>query len=134
MAITFNSNDTSLYDVRDSYPKIIRSERLILRKDAVHDLLGVKYTILLKDSLIEIGTTSIFFDGEIWYMLYSEFRGNGYATEAVSKLMEISAVTFSYLSIAADNISSQRVANRLGFKITGKKSHRKNHLVFEKTK
>ncbi|MBX3001893.1 MAG: GNAT family N-acetyltransferase [Caldilineaceae bacterium] len=56
---------------------------------------------------------------EIGYTIFSDFRGQGYATEACQAMMswahDLHQITRFILSIAPDNEASLRVAHKLGF-------------------
>jgi len=121
----------SLHEQQKAYVDTIHTERLILRKEPTPDFVSTVYAILLKESQEKIGEVTLIYDGEIWYKINQPFRRKGYATEAVSKLIEISKQSYFYLSIDFMNKASKKVAKKLGF--IYKKRNRKS-LVFEKTK
>lgn len=106
----------TLYEIQKAYKDIIYTKRLKLRKEPTPDFVSTVYSILLKSSDEKIGQVTLIYDGEILYKVYKSFRNNGYATEAVSKLIEISKLTYFYLSIDFFNIASRKVAKKLGFK------------------
>ena len=60
---------------------------------------------------------------EFGYTIYPQFRKNGYALEASQAMIhwahQTQRVTRFVLSISPNNVPSQRIAERLGFKIVG---------------
>lgn len=121
----------SIREKQEAYLDTLYTERLLLKRETSPDFTSVDYSILLKDSLEQIGEVILLFDGEIWYKILEPFRSNGYATEAVSKLIGISKFSYFYLSIDYKNIPSKKVANKLGF--TYKRKNGKS-LLYEKLK
>lgn len=121
----------TIYENQKAYTDLINTNRLILKKEPTHDCISTNYSILLKETQEKIGEVVLIYDGEIWYKVYKPFRNNGYATEAVSKLIEISKETNFYLSIDFTNRASKKVAKKLGF--VCQKRFRRN-LIFRKTK
>ena len=120
---------SSIHENQKSYVDIIETERLILKKEKTPDFISTIYSILLRKNGEKIGEVNLIYDGEIWYKIDKSFRNNGYATEAVSKLIEITKRKDFFLSIKFMNFASRKVAKKLGFKlkkITGRS------MIFEK--
>lgn len=113
----------------ENLEKTYTTERLILQREITPDAVSNEYSILLKESNQKIGTVLLIFDGEIWYKVYESFQKNGYATEAVSKLIDASKQTEFYLSIEWTNRASRKVAKKLGFKF---KNRIGNSLIYSK--
>lgn len=121
----------SIREKQKAYLDTLYTERLLLKRETSPDFTSVEYSILSKQSLEKIGEVILLFDGEVWYKVFEPFRNNGYATEAVSKLIEVSEFAYFYLSIDYKNIASKKVANKLGF--IYKKKNGKS-LLYEKLK
>ena len=121
----------TVYEKQKAYLDLIYTERLILRKEPTPDFVSTVYSILLKETQEKIGEVTLIYDGEIWYKVNEPFRNNGYVTEAVSKLIEISKETNFYLSINLTNRASKKVAKKLGF---GYERRMGKTLIFSKTK
>ncbi len=102
--------------IQKACPNSISTERLILRREEILDCVSTQYSILLRETEQEIGNVVLIYDGEIWYKVYEPFRRNGYATEAVARVMEVvnTDIPF-YLSIDSKNKASRKVAKKLGF-------------------
>lgn len=96
--------------------KVYKTERLILKKEITIDAVSNVYSILLRESKEKIGTINLLFDGEIWYQIYKDFRNKGYATEAVSEIINSNINKYFYLVIDYRNKPSIKVAKKLGFK------------------
>ena len=122
----------SSFKIQAAYPKIIETKRLIPEKQPSSDLISVEFFILLKDTREKIGTVVMVYDGEIWYKVDKPFNKKGYATEAVSKLIDISEGNSFYLSIKSTNTPSIKVAKKLGFRF--QKIINVNSLIFVKEK
>lgn len=99
----------------EAYPQIVETQRLTLHKFHVYDWTSIMYEIRPKQMNQTIGEITLVYDGEILYRVQEPFRGNGYATEAVCKLLEVWKKKDFYLSIDEDNEASKRVAEKLGF-------------------
>ena len=108
---------SSIHEKQKPYVDIIETERLILKKEKTPDFVSTIYSILLRKNEEKIGEVNLIYDGEIWYKIDKSFRKNGYATEAVSKLIDISKREDFFLSIKIMNIASRKVAKKLGFKL-----------------
>lgn len=102
--------------IQKACPSSISTERLILRKEQTPDCVSTEYSILLRETEREIGKVVLIYDGEIWYKVYEPFRRNGYATEAMARVIEVvnTDIPF-YLSIDSKNKASRKVAKKLGF-------------------
>jgi len=74
-------------------------------------------------------------DTQIFYALLPQYQGNGYATEAARKLLEYAFVELDLdrivASIAAENLSSIRVAERLKMIFDGKTKRVVNGVMYE---
>ena len=102
--------------IQKACPKSINTERLILQREKTPDGVSTVYSIILKQTEQKIGNVTLIQDGEIWYKVYEPFRKNGYATEAVAKVMEVVVTDIDfYLSIRPNNKASRKVAKKLGF-------------------
>jgi RimJ/RimL family protein N-acetyltransferase len=87
------------------------------------------YTVISKEDNMKIGTCGLY-DREglkgidIGFAFLPEYEGNGYAFEAANKLKEIAINNFKIKKLSAittkDNISSQKLLNKLGLKAIGK--------------
>ncbi len=86
------------------------------------------YTILRKSDEEKIGICGLYdragLDGlDIGFALLPEFEGNGYAFEAALKLKQVAFDEFDITKIQAitsqDNISSQKIIEKLGLKLIG---------------
>ena len=94
-----------------------------------NDLKGEEKTFIILKRDIEIGMVSIQFSdpkyksASIWYKLHPNFWNKGFATRAVSLLLQKGFKTFDLHRIEAgcsiDNIGSQRVLEKCGFKKEG---------------
>lgn len=102
-------------------------------KEAVPDKKYVEvcnYNIILKDTSEVIGICSaklgmnevIFYIGNIGYEIYDNYRGNGYAPEAVKLLLSLFKINnFEkiYITNLPENNSSRRVCEKLNAKFLG---------------
>lgn len=86
------------------------------------------YTIVRKSDSEKIGICGLYdrvgLDGlDIGFALFPEFEGNGFAYEAASKLIQVAFDEFGITEIQAitskDNISSQKLIEKLGLKFGG---------------
>lgn len=86
------------------------------------------YTIVRKSDNEKIGICGLYdragLDGlDIGFALLPEFEGNGFAFEAASKLVQVASDEFEITEIQAitstDNISSQKLIEKLGLKFAG---------------
>ena len=89
------------------------------------------FVVILKETNKLIGAISLFhldwYDfkaGEVGYTIRKEYRGKGYAPEAVGLLIDYCFKKMKLRKIYADtepnNIGSQRVLEKLGFKLEGR--------------
>ena len=102
--------------IQRACPNTINTKRLVLLKKETPDCISTKYSILLKETEQEIGNVILINDGEIWYKVYKPFQRNGYATEAVARVIdEVKTDIEFYLSINSKNKVSRKVAKKLGF-------------------
>lgn len=119
MGFNLNLDLTKLSEIFGQFnelQKVYKTERLILQKEITPDSVSNVYSILLRESKEQIGTINVLFDGEIWYKIYEDFRNKGYATEAVSKIINSNLNKYFYLVIDFRNKPSKKVAKKLGFK------------------
>lgn len=123
-----DNNFCELLEFNNSYPDEIETNRLTLERHDSFRQFSSDFFIFLKESHAEIGKVTILSDGEICYEIYERFHNNGYATEAVAKLIEISNRNFFYLLIKPHNYASAKVARKLGFNL---KTENSICLVFE---
>lgn len=91
----------------------------------------LSFGIFLKDTENFIGTIGVgdhrdLYEPEIFYHLLPEYRGFGFAAEAVKKLTEWALKNYSvkYLigTVAVDNVRSQRVLERCGYQFIDTRS------------
>lgn len=119
MDFDLNLNLTKLSKIFGQFnelQQVYKTERLILQKEITPDSVSNVYSILLRESKEQIGTINVLFDGEIWYKIHEDFRNKGYATEAVSKIINSNINKYFYLVIDFRNKPSKKVAKKLGFK------------------
>lgn len=120
MDLNFNLNLDEFRDffremnkIQKACPNTINTERLLLLRRKTSDNISTKYSILLRETEQEIGNVILIYDGEIWYKVYEPFQRNGYATEAVKKVMEVvKADVEFYLSIDSKNKASRKVVKK----------------------
>lgn len=96
-----------------------------------NDLSDNEKTFIISEKGNEIGMISIQFSNpkynsaSIWYKLHPDFWNKGYATRAVSLLVKRGFEIYNLHRIEAgcaiDNIGSQRVLEKCGFKKEGRK-------------
>lgn len=123
MDFNLNLNFLKLSGILGRFHKLKKdyaTERIILEKDTTPDAISNIYSILLKESKEKIGAINLLFDGEIWCYINKEFRNKGYATEAVEELIKCNKGEEFYLVIDFRNLPSIEVAEKLGFKYTGR--------------
>lgn len=106
-----------LYEIQESYPDFVDTERLILKKQLDFQLTLIVFFVVLKETNEKIGEITMVYDGEIWYEIDESFRNQGYVTEAVAKLIDVSQRKYFYLSIIHLNLASIKVARKLGFNL-----------------
>ena len=91
---------------------VLRERHLIIGHIGFHSLPDPDYLAPIAPGGVEFG-----------YTIYPEFRKNGYALEASQAMIhwahQTQCVTRFVLSISPNNVPSQRIAERLGFKIVG---------------
>ena len=103
---------------KNKYPDNIKTERLLLDKSKETDCTTVLYSVCLNvEEKEKIGEIVLIFDGEIWYKINEKYRNQGYVTEALTRILEISDKRH-YLSIEDENKASKKVAKKLGFSKT----------------
>lgn len=103
---------------KNKYPDNIETERLLLEKSNKTDCTTVLYSVCLNvEEKEKIGEIVLIFDGEIWYKINEKYRNQGYVTEALTRILEISDKRH-YLSIEDENKASKKVAKKLGFSKT----------------
>lgn len=106
-----------LYEIQEAYPDFVDTERLILKKQLDFQLTLIVFFVVLKETNEKIGEITMVYDGEIWYEIDESFRNQGYVTEAVAKLIDVSQRKYFYLSIIHLNLASIKVARKLGFNL-----------------
>ena len=103
---------------KNKYPDNIETERLLLDKSKETNCTTVLYSVCLNvEEKEKIGEIVLIFDGEIWYKINEKYRNQGYVTEALTRILEISDKRH-YLSIEDENKASKKVAKKLGFSKT----------------
>jgi len=103
------------FELQRMYRDTYFTKRLELKKTLGSDLVSIVFEIFIRGTEKPIGEVVMLYDGEIWCKIEQDFAGNGYATEAVRKLMQESQRKDFYLSIKSTNFASKRVAKKLGF-------------------
>lgn len=105
--------------VKESYS----TEQLTLKLVTNSDF-ETSYDVYLKGSNYVIGNVTIMHViKQIWYRIDSRFCNKGYATEAVAKVLEVTANKDElYLDIHHSNQASIRVAEKLGFTLSSSDS------------
>ena len=97
-----------------NYPERILTDRLILVKDEMSNLV-LTYSICMAQNQEEkVGEVLLASDGEILYGIKRNCRNKGYMTEALMGLLEMSN-NDHYLEIGDNNKESQKVAKKAGF-------------------
>jgi RimJ/RimL family protein N-acetyltransferase len=88
------------------------------------------YTLIRKSDHRKIGTCGLYdregLEGiDLGFALLPQYEKNGFATEALNKLMDAAFNEFGLEVISAitskDNLSSQKILEKLGFKFKGMK-------------
>lgn len=102
-------------EIQNAYRKNYTTKRLKLEKIDNSDGLYVIFKLFEKRLGKRIGEVIFICDGEIWGSIEEKVRGQGYIEEALFKLIKVSRRNEFYSSIKEDNISGQRVAEKLGF-------------------
>jgi len=86
------------------------------------------YTVVRKSDQAKIGICGLYNrDGleglDIGFAFLSEYEGKGYAFESANKLKQVACDEFGITEIVAittqDNVSSQRLLEKLGMRLTG---------------
>ena len=117
--LNFDLKDTTLakLEVFDEscYPESVKTDRLYLQKLDNPDFASIVYFIYLKDEHDKIGEVSVKFNGYLEYKIYQKYLAQGYGTEAIRKIIEISKLDEILLSVRKDNEPGKGVATELGF-------------------
>lgn len=96
------------------------------------------YNIVLPDTDITIGecdarignNENTYWGGNIGYTVHEEYRGNGYAVEAVKLLLSVfkdNNIKEVYITNDVSNLASRRVCEKVGAKFLGAKDLPLNH-------
>lgn len=111
------------------------------QKDSKDIYENKRYAVALKDIDLLVGVVGMGIEEnlneiEMAYFIDEEYSGNGYATEALTSLfdwcMEVSDIPYLILTIDAENIPSQKVAEKAGFELFEKRtpvSHKQPNMV-----
>lgn len=114
---------------------------LALQKDSKDVYENKRYAVVLKENNKLIGMTGMGLEEmtnevEMAYFIDEEYRGNGYAAEALKSLFkwctEVSDIPYMILTIDCANKASQRVAEKCGFELFEKRtpiSHKQPNMV-----
>jgi RimJ/RimL family protein N-acetyltransferase len=99
------------------YSDFVKTERLFLEKGNTPDFASMVYGIHLQDgNNTKIGQITILATGEIIYKIFENYKGNGYAQEALMKLKDIVMLRELYININRENEKAIKVATDVGFK------------------
>jgi hypothetical protein len=99
------------------YGDFFKSERLQFEKGDTPDFASTVYGLHLQDDHnTKIGQITILATGEISYKIFENYKGNGYAQEALKKLKEIVMLRELYININRENEKAIEVATEAGFK------------------
>lgn len=98
------------------YVDCLKTERLNLKKKDTPDFASVFYAVVLREDSTEVGYISLKINGYMEYKIYENYRGNGYAMEALSKFIEVTTMTDLLVTAKKDDEGTRKVAEKLGFK------------------
>ena len=100
------------------YSDFVKTDRLFLEKGNTPDFASTVYGIHLQDgNNTKIGQITILATGEINYKIFENYKGNGYAQEALEKLKEVVMLRELYININRENEKAIQVAEASGFKM-----------------
>ena len=102
-------------EIQNAYRKNYTTKRLKLEKIDNSDGIYVIFKLFERKLGKKIGEVIFMCDGEIFGSIEEKVRGQGYIEEAIFKLIKVSRRNEFYSSIKENNISAQRVAEKLGF-------------------
>lgn len=118
--IAFNFKDSTmkmLESFDDSeYISNIKSERLYLKKEQTADFASVAYSINTREENDEIGFITIKFNGQMEYRIYENYKGSGYAAEAISKLLEVLEINSMFVVLRKEDEEAIEMFENMGFK------------------
>ena len=107
--------DLTKFDVR-GFKDCIKANRLYLEKGVTPDFASTLYGIHLNDEQHTlVGNITILATGEVRYKVFENYRGNGYAREALCALKDSMFVKELFLNICKDNEKAIQVAVDAGF-------------------
>ena len=107
--------DLTKFDVR-GFKDCIKADRLYLEKGVTPDFASTLYGIHLNDEQHTlVGNITILATGEVRYKVFENYRGNGYAREALCALKDSMFVKELFLNICKDNEKAIQVAVDAGF-------------------
>lgn len=130
--LDFNLRDSTISTLENfdevCYVDAMKTSRLYLEKIDNPDFASVVYSIRLCEDNTRVGQITLLCNGTIYYKIYVNYQGNGYAREAIRKLIEITLLNELTLEVKDDNQLGIVVANDLGFKQVEQND---NTLVFK---
>lgn len=110
---------------------ITEAKQLTIQDDPNTDYLA--YTITLKDENVVVGSVGCSYYEDlkeigITYFIGAQYRGNGYAVEAVNAYTKYVFrhynITKMIATVREENIPSWKVVEKAGFRLTGKKMYK----------
>lgn len=122
-----NPDTVLCFDLKDStmralekfdevgYIDSISTDRLFLTKEDNPDFASVVYSINKREDNTEIGHVSVKCNGIMEYMIYEGFKGNGYGSEALSKIIECTNMNELFIILRRDNEVSRQTVVSIGF-------------------
>ena len=114
--------DSTLLDLtkfNDSgFAESINSDRLYLEKGVTPDFASTLYEIHLNDEKHTlVGNITILATGELRYKIFENYRGNGYAKEALIKLKDAISLKELFINVCKGNEKAIQVAVDSGFNL-----------------
>ncbi len=135
--IAFDFKDSSMrkleaFDV-SQFPGSIKTDNLFLRKEDTADFATVAYSIITREENDKIGNIIIKFNGYIEFKIFENYKCLGYATEAISSLINTIEMTPICVVVRKEDINTIEMFESMGF-VSGEFNGDKITLRYTKPK
>lgn len=117
--LSFDLKDSTMKSLErfdeDGYLDYISTDNLFLTRENNPDFASVVYSINLRNDNTEIGYISVKCNGVLEYKIYEGFRGNGYGSEALDRIIGCTNMDELFIILKKGNDISRDTVFSLGF-------------------